>query len=572
MEARRVLEVLVLVLVLVLVPVQRSECERCFAHFNLTSGVCEDELGEVGNDLCCQNPAYGYLATDGECVFCGRSQWTSWSSWSLCNVLCGDGVRQRSRRCSSLDQSKCGKPADMMQTEPCSGTCCDDKGWSLWMAWSPCSVTCAGVGLRRRRRLCESRPECPSSCAGPSEETDACEVTNACPVHGVWSGWSGWSSCSASCINDQVGDITVPTRQRWRSCSDPAPSKDTVPPGNGCPGDDVQWQECSELPNCPVDGQWGAWSPPAACSVTCGAGLQLSSRKCNHPPPRYGGRYCDGQSSRTSACQSPCPVDGFWSGWSVWGECSSSCVPVGRASVRTRRRSCTNPAPSASPPGSGCGGADSETEECGHLPDCPVGGAWGSWSAFSPCPVTCGVGLQVSVRQCDSPAPQHGGDPCPGEVRRTALCSTGVHCPVDGFWLEWGKWEECRHPFGKNISCKAIYGRQKRERFCHLGEHGGAICSGDQLTDRRNCFNVQGCKMTGSWAGWGPWGLCLNNCGRSRRVRQRICEPDHSQYSYLQDRLTEKAVFFGKAVVDCGDLPEGGKYEIQPCLNLPPCA
>lgn len=64
-------------------------------------------------------------------------------------------------------------------------------------------------------------------------------------------------------------------------------------------------------------------------------------------------------------------VDGFWSGWSSWGECSSSCIPQGHAPVRTRRRSCSNPAPSSSPPGRRCEGVDRQTETCDHLPYCP---------------------------------------------------------------------------------------------------------------------------------------------------------------------------------------------------------
>uniref|UniRef100_A0A672F1L8 Complement factor properdin n=1 Tax=Salarias fasciatus TaxID=181472 RepID=A0A672F1L8_SALFA len=390
---------------------------RCFAHFNVTSGVCDEELGEVGKDSCCQNPAYGYLATDGVCQFCGPSVWSPWSSWSPCNVLCGDGVRQRRMKCFSINQSECEN--DRLQTEPCSGTCCD-AGWRPWTDWSHCSVTCGGLGLRKRERVCSSSPECLSSCSGPSEETQACEVTSACPVHGGWSLWSGWSSCSASCIDDRRRGVPVPTRQRRRSCSDPAPSTDTPVPGNRCPGDDSELQDCSELPNCPVDGHWGAWSPPGPCSVTCGAGLQLSNRKCDSPTPKHGGRYCEGQSSQTSVCESPCPVDGFWSGWTVWTECSSPCVPDAGASVRIRRRSCTNPAPSANPPGGGCHGDDSQREDCVQLPPCPVDGAWGSWSEFSPCPVTCGFGRQTRERFCLHR--DHGGAICSGDLQDRRHC------------------------------------------------------------------------------------------------------------------------------------------------------
>lgn len=62
-------------------------------------------------------------------------------------------------------------------------------------------------------------------------------------------------------------------------------------------------------------------------------------------------------------------------------------------------------------------------------PSAPVNGGWGSWSPFSSCPVTCGVGLQVSNRKCDSPAPKHNGQLCHGEENRIRICKTNVHCP-----------------------------------------------------------------------------------------------------------------------------------------------
>ena len=64
-------------------------------------------------------------------------------------------------------------------------------------------------------------------------------------------------------------------------------------------------------------------------------------------------------------------VDGFWSGWSSWGECSSSCIAQGRAPVRTRYRSCSNPPPSSRPPGKGCQGDNHQIDDCNHTPHCP---------------------------------------------------------------------------------------------------------------------------------------------------------------------------------------------------------
>ncbi|XP_019124378.1 properdin [Larimichthys crocea] len=560
LTGRRVLLVLIL-----MVSVERSECVRCFARFNLTLGQCDEEIGEVDEDDCFQNPHYGYKAADGVCRSCGPPVWSPWSLWSQCNILCGRGVTQRRRTCFGIGQCESGAT---LETRPCNGSCCDGEGWGLWLSWSPCSVTCGALsGVRKRERVCSSLPECRSACSGPSEETERCQTSTTCPVHGAWSDWSGWSECSASCIRDH-GGAAVPSKTRSRSCSNPAPSNDTVPPGKGCPGDDLQTEPCSELPNCPVDGSWGAWPPPGPCSVTCGEGLRLSIRICNRPAPKYGGRPCEGPSTQSSVCQSPCPVDGFWTGWSSWSECSSTCISQGQPPIRTRYRTCSNPAPS--PSGQGCQGDDRQTDNCNHLPYCPVDGSWGSWSPYSSCPVTCGVGLQVSNRRCDSPAPIHAGLPCPGEGRRTTICRTNVHCPVDGMWSEWSAWSKCEYPFSKkDISCKTVRGRQTRSHECLHRAHNGSICSGHGLTETRACYNVDKCDMKGTWQGWKPWTLCKPACGHgSKRHRLRHCEPDFS--SYRSGRY--EVELFGKPITDCGPTPDGGKpFEIESCDNVPPC-
>uniref|UniRef100_A0A665WW25 Complement factor properdin n=2 Tax=Echeneis naucrates TaxID=173247 RepID=A0A665WW25_ECHNA len=559
------------VLLLLLFFVKHSECVRCFARFDITSGEGDEELGEVDEDTCCQNTEYSFLKTDGLFQSCGHPSWSPWSSWSQCNVRCGDGVRQRTRTCFGIGQPDCVDADNDQQVEPCTSICCDAEGWGLWSSWSLCSVTCGEGGVRKRTRVC-STPECPLVCMGPSEETEDCPP-RACPVHGGWSSWSSWSQCSGPCINDQHGDVITPTKVRYHFCSNPAPSNHTVPPGNGCPGDDLQVADCSDLNNCPVDGSWGAWSPFGPCSVSCGVGLQLSIRTCDQPTPKYGGQFCEGSTTRTNVCSSPCPVDGFWAGWSRWSECSSTCIPQGQAATRSRLRSCSNPAPSSQPPGQPCQGHNRQTEVCTQLPHCPVDGSWGPWSPFTSCSVTCGVGLQVSVRKCDGPAPDHGGQPCPGEERQTKVCPTKVHCPVNGEWSEWSSWSQCTYPTGdKIIKCKHLGGSQFQERQCLHRAHGGAICEDNQLTNIRVCYDVNNCELRGTWDNWTRWSYCDPPCGAtSSRTRKRICKPDYSKYRATIGRRKEKATFFGTPVVTCGRLPDGEESQSQPCVNAPPC-
>ena len=60
-----------------------------------------------------------------------------------------------------------------------------------------------------------------------------------------------------------------------------------------------------------VDGGWGEWTSWSSCSLTCGNGDQIRTRKCNNPVPEYGGRDCDYNGSTNSTTKScnlvPCP-------------------------------------------------------------------------------------------------------------------------------------------------------------------------------------------------------------------------------------------------------------------------
>ena len=43
-----------------------------------------------------------------------------------------------------------------------------------------------------------------------------------------------------------------------------------------------------------VDGNWTSWTPWGNCTLHCGGGEIIRSRECTNPPPDFGGRYCEG--------------------------------------------------------------------------------------------------------------------------------------------------------------------------------------------------------------------------------------------------------------------------------------
>lgn len=59
-----------------------------------------------------------------------------------------------------------------------------------------------------------------------------------------------------------------------------------------------------------VNGNYTSWSAWKECSATCGGGIQERSRTCTNPKPQNGGKDCAllGPAAETQSCNSqPCP-------------------------------------------------------------------------------------------------------------------------------------------------------------------------------------------------------------------------------------------------------------------------
>lgn len=53
-----------------------------------------------------------------------------------------------------------------------------------------------------------------------------------------------------------------------------------------------------------------------------------------------------------------------------------------------------------------------------------VNGGWSYWTTWSTCPVTCGGALRTRTRTCDNPAPANFGLACIGNSEENSMCGT----------------------------------------------------------------------------------------------------------------------------------------------------
>ncbi|XP_078667263.1 uncharacterized protein LOC144909086 [Branchiostoma floridae x Branchiostoma belcheri] len=466
--------------------------------------------------------------------------WSDWGAWSACSVTCGVGTETRDRTCTNPAPANGGADCDgpAQETQACdTGVSCPGQPWRLgcWRdtpdralpdldgqgdpfltvhytlrtnAVDACQSAAASRGYTvfaiQNGGWCHSSADAmqtynkhgPSTSCQPDGEGGwwANEVymivtPSDCPANSTNS--SCTTACPATCMNPDAPDsCTLPCAegcgcnpgyvQNGPKC---VPQEDC-----GCTDDDGFYHELGAVWEdegdecvcnsghqiaCEVDGGWSDWSPWSNCSVTCGNGTETRNRTCTNPAPANGGADCDGPAQETQACDTgvSCPVDGSWSDWSPWSNCSVTCGN----GTETRNRTCTNPAPANG--GADCDGPAQETRACDTGVPCPVDGSWSDWGAWSNCSVTCGVGRETRNRTCTNPTPAFGGTDCDGPAQEIQECDTGVPCPVDGGWSDWGAWSAC------SVTCGV--GTETRDRTCTnpAPENGGADCDGpDQET------------------------------------------------------------------------------------------
>ncbi|CAE7799370.1 HMCN1 [Symbiodinium necroappetens] len=137
---------------------------------------------------------------------------------------------------------------------------------------------------------------------------------------------------------------------------------------------------------------WQSWAP---CSVSCGRGQRVRTRKVR-TMNSHGGRPCHVDLSATEGCElNSCaeacqPQDCKWSEWSDWGACDKCGGQMKRFRNVIRPSQCG---------GSGCSAEGAEEtascpRKCHELSYC----TWGDWRPYGECTATCGNGIKKRTR------------------------------------------------------------------------------------------------------------------------------------------------------------------------------
>ncbi|XP_066247328.1 semaphorin 5c [Euwallacea similis] len=285
-------------------------------------------------------------------------------------------------------------------------------------------------------------------------------------------------------------------------------------------GDQRSWtQKLNSCPllDTPVNGGWSAWSDWQPCYHKISSDIDTDQclcrmRKCNNPAPANNGLACVGASIGVTNCT----VHGGWSDWSAWSACSATCGTA----VKTRFRTCTNPAPAFG--GRVCVGQDRIEAFCAEIPPCPAqstDGGWSAWSGWSTCSANCGKGYRIRQRQCDSPSPNNGGQYCKGNDIEYETCNDHV-CNKDHKTVLTTEWIT-----DYNISLRHYH--QKRFRIACRAPVRQAHQIKIQIKDENQICHYNKCESEdgdhNEWGPWSSWSECSATCGGGTQYKSRIC-------------------------------------------------
>ncbi|XP_075161037.1 semaphorin 5c [Haematobia irritans] len=393
--------------------------------------------------------------------------WSTWSEWYKCSKSEEDDgdCLCRSRSCNNPHPQNGGKDCEGITTEVTNCTVHGD--WTDWSAWSACSQTC-GIAVKTRRRTC-SNPK-PAfggrTCVGSERDEIYCTTLPPCPlpkpaaIDGGWGPWGEWSECSHLCDGGY--------RIRRRECNDPKPQNG----GLECPGCNFEFEHCN-MASCPEVRKLSVWTPWLIQQNRTdeAEGVSVLTEKrfryaCRARTPdastmhigiaKTENRICrDGICHRLGETNSPDEPE-----YSDWGPCNVTCG--GGIQHRHLDGSAGKHR-----------GKHMQSRACNLHPCQPAASfnevvaahEWSCWTDWSPCSVTCGVGLKRRTRKC------LGGHEklCHGRALDEEKCEMK---PCEDFigWSSWSEWSDCTKD-----------GIRFRHRKCLVDEPNVTECRGEEF-------------------------------------------------------------------------------------------
>lgn len=201
----------------------------------------------------------------------------------------------------------------------------EDCQFGVWSNWTSCSVTCGGDGVRTRSRVKFPAVGSGKECDGSDTETEIC-TSAPCVGACVTTDWTEFTPCSKSCnVGSQTRTRTFISQQP--NCTDSLVETQDCNIGC-CPGSSSYYERMvnrKTILSSIVDGVWSSWSEWSNCTVGCNGGQRTRTRLCNQPAPDCNGKPCAGEPTEIESCNTqPCTgltcTDG-----KVLSNCSNAC-------------------------------------------------------------------------------------------------------------------------------------------------------------------------------------------------------------------------------------------------------
>ncbi|XP_021571258.1 ADAMTS-like protein 1 [Carlito syrichta] len=382
--------------------------------------------------------------------------------WTACSSSCGGGIQSRAVSCveediqghvTSVEEWKCMYTPKMPIAQPCNIFDCPK-----WLAqeWSPCTVTC-GQGLRYRVVLCIDH-------------------------RGMHTG-----GCSPKTKPHIKEECIIPT-----PCYKP---KEKLPVEAKLPW----YKQAQELEEGAAVSEEPSFIPDAwsACTVTCGVGTQVRIVRCQ-------------VLLSFSQSVADLPVD----------ECEGPKPASQRACYAGP---CHGEIPEFSPDGTD--GLFGGLQDFDELYD------W-EYEGFTKCSESCGGGVQEAVVSCLNKQSREPADEnlCVTNRRPPQLLKSCNLDPCPARW-EIGKWSPCSLTCGVGLQTRDVFCSHLLSR-----EMNETVILADELCHQPKPSTVQACNRFNCPPAWYPaqWQLCSRTCGGGVQKREVLCKQRMADGSFLE--------------------------------------